>query len=206
VHVVVTRLVRRRRHAGTDAERGAVLVEAALVLPVFLLFVFGIIEMGLYMSASATTTSATRSGARYASANFGVSLDEDAAHDVRDIVTDDLDALHGNDAPVKLYIYRATTDGFPWGQTDFDDCPLRCYRYTWNGSEFDYEESSPGWSSPDACISEDDSELDSIGVYVEVRHQFITGYLGSFLGDDSLLAEKTVSQLEPLPLSQCADE
>ncbi|MDX6496289.1 MAG: TadE-like protein, partial [Gaiellales bacterium] len=37
-------------------ERGAAVVEAAFVLPVFLLLIFGVIEWGLFFTGSATTT------------------------------------------------------------------------------------------------------------------------------------------------------
>jgi hypothetical protein len=36
-------------------------------------------------------------------------------------------------------------------------------------------------------------------VYVEMRHNFITGAFGS----SQTMKEHTVSRLEPLPLSQC---
>jgi hypothetical protein len=51
--------VRRRRD-----DRGAVVVEFALVLPVLVLFVFGIIEFGRAYNARIELTSAVREGAR----------------------------------------------------------------------------------------------------------------------------------------------
>jgi Flp pilus assembly protein TadG len=45
-------------------ERGAALVEFALVLPVLILFVFGIVEFGRAYSARIQLTSAVREGAR----------------------------------------------------------------------------------------------------------------------------------------------
>jgi Flp pilus assembly protein TadG len=45
-------------------ERGAALVEFALVLPVLVLFVFGIVEFGRAYSARIQLTSAVREGAR----------------------------------------------------------------------------------------------------------------------------------------------
>ena len=47
-------------------ERGAVLVEFALVLPLIVLFAFGIIEFGRAYSARIQLTSAVREGARVA--------------------------------------------------------------------------------------------------------------------------------------------
>ena len=52
-----------RRH---DNERGAALVEFALILPILVMFVFGIIEFGRLYSARIQLTSAVREGARAA--------------------------------------------------------------------------------------------------------------------------------------------
>jgi Flp pilus assembly protein TadG len=52
-----------RRHRD---ERGAALVELAFVLPILVLFVFGIVELGRAYSARIELTSAVREGARAA--------------------------------------------------------------------------------------------------------------------------------------------
>jgi Flp pilus assembly protein TadG len=49
-----------------DNERGAALVEFALILPVLVMFVFGIVEFGRAYSARIQLTSAVREGARAA--------------------------------------------------------------------------------------------------------------------------------------------
>lgn len=50
--------------ASQNRERGAVAIEFALLLPVLLAFVFGIIEFGLAFNAQISITSASREGAR----------------------------------------------------------------------------------------------------------------------------------------------
>lgn len=57
------RLARRR------GDRGASAVEAALVLPIVLLIVFGIIDFGRMLNAQITLTEAAREGARAAALN-----------------------------------------------------------------------------------------------------------------------------------------
>jgi TadE-like protein len=192
-----------REPARTRGESGAVLVESAIVLPVFLLIVFGIIEFGLAFTASATTVSSTREGARYGSANFAIAADRNVAADqIRDLVEDDLDALTGLDTPVTLWIYRANANGYPGALSSFSACVVNCYQYTWTGGHFvrTTGNTDPSrWSAPDAC----GTTLDSIGVYLEVRHRYMTGYLTRIIGQDNLLKESTVSRLEPLPLTQC---
>jgi Flp pilus assembly protein TadG len=56
------RAPRRRRD-----ERGAVIVEFALVVPLLLLLVFGILEFGYMMNRATLTSNASRDGAREAS-------------------------------------------------------------------------------------------------------------------------------------------
>jgi Flp pilus assembly protein TadG len=56
---------RLRRHHVHD-DRGSVAVEFALVLPILLLVVFGIIDFGRMLNAQITLTQAAREGARWA--------------------------------------------------------------------------------------------------------------------------------------------
>ncbi len=58
----------QRGQAATDArDRGATAVEFALLLPVLLLLLFGIIDFGRALNAQITLTQAVREGARLAS-------------------------------------------------------------------------------------------------------------------------------------------
>jgi len=61
------RLIKHRRD-----DRGAAAVEFALVLPVLVLLLFGIIEFGLVFDAQLTITHAAREGARVASVGGNV--------------------------------------------------------------------------------------------------------------------------------------
>lgn len=54
-----------RRHV-LESERGSELIEFAIALPVFLIFVFGIIEFGRAILIFGTTAHLAREGARYA--------------------------------------------------------------------------------------------------------------------------------------------
>jgi Flp pilus assembly protein TadG len=184
-------------------DRGAVLMEAAVVLPVFLLVIFGVIEFGLAFSASATTTSTTREGARFGSANFGTAADTNVAADlVRDKVQERLKVLTGQDTPVKLWIFKANDSGHPGGLDDFSACATNCYQYTWTSGAFERTTTDidpARWSVVDSC----GNNRDSIGVYLEVNHTYLTGYLIRLVGRNDLISEVTVARLEPLPISQC---
>jgi len=52
-----------------SAQRGAAAVEFALVLPVLLLVVFGVIDFGIVMAQKASLANAARTGARYGVVN-----------------------------------------------------------------------------------------------------------------------------------------
>jgi Flp pilus assembly protein TadG len=54
----------RRPAAGQPRDRGAAAVEFALLLPVVLLLLFGIVDFGLALNAQITITQAAREGAR----------------------------------------------------------------------------------------------------------------------------------------------
>jgi Flp pilus assembly protein TadG len=54
--------MRRRRHLRDD--RGQAMVEFAVILPIFLVLVFGIIQFGIVFNNYVTLTDATRAGAR----------------------------------------------------------------------------------------------------------------------------------------------
>lgn len=56
----------RAKLRGQDLRRGAVIVEAALVVPLFLVLVFGIIEFGRVYHVYQVLTNAAREGARFA--------------------------------------------------------------------------------------------------------------------------------------------
>ena len=58
--------MRRRTSRDTPRDRGAVAIEFALLLPVLLLLLFGIIDFGRALNASITLTQAAREGARLA--------------------------------------------------------------------------------------------------------------------------------------------
>ena len=66
--------MKRRRHAASDSrDRGSVAVEFALLLPVLLLLIFGIIDFGRAINAQITLTQAAREGARLASLGYSTS-------------------------------------------------------------------------------------------------------------------------------------
>jgi len=71
-------LVRRSTTHSDDQRRGAALVEMALVLPIFLTVVFGIVEFGRAMMVSQMITNSAREGARMAVISGNTNADVEA--------------------------------------------------------------------------------------------------------------------------------
>ncbi|MFM7064901.1 MAG: TadE/TadG family type IV pilus assembly protein [Actinomycetes bacterium] len=185
-------------------ERGTSLVEAAFVLPVLVAVVLGVMEFGLVFASTSTATQASRSGARlaavqYAAAGTAPTAQRSATDAVAAAVAADLAGL-GGATPVGIAVYRVdplSTSGLPVGGAPgaglLGGCTDRCVRYRWTGSALEYANGS--WSDPDAC----GTSVDSIGVYVQVDHRYVTGLLGS----TRTVTGATVMRLEPLATDQC---
>jgi len=90
----------RRSLLGRRSERGAVLVEAAFVLPVIIMLTFGMLEMGLFFKDSLTLSEATKDAA-----HTGAQWAQDPAADfyiLKDLQQAAL-ALNGNIVEVIVY-------------------------------------------------------------------------------------------------------
>ena len=176
-------------------ERGAILVEAAFVLPVMILFVMAIIEFGLAFKDLQTVFTATRVGARTASAEprqFGY------ANDVANAVKTSLSAIPSGQWQ-ELWVYKARSDGKP-DTGNFTSCGT-CVRYHWDGANWIKDQDTwpaSGTGSQYACGGVTPGP-DALGVYLKVRHDMLTGFFGS----TKTLTDNTVVRLEPLPISSC---
>jgi hypothetical protein len=180
------RLIRRVRD-----DRGVSAVEAAIVVPVFLLLVVGIIEFGLAFKDQLAVTSAVRAGARIASAEPRIST---FATDAASQVAKEGGALDMSDVE-SLWVYKADASGHPLGSGgSFSSCADSCVQFSWSGSQF--VQTSGSWlsASQDAC----QGEQDSVGVYLLFKHQSVTSTFFSYLG----LQSYTVMRLEPIPALQ----
>lgn len=186
------------------------MVEAAIVLPVMLMIVVGILEFGLMFGNYSTAVSSTRSGARvgaamYSQAMTGVQETPEQTAAIAEIVAAteaDLKAMN-NARPIGMAIYKVNpsasdgrpTGGFP-GPGLVGGCSSQCIKFTWNGNKMVRQSTAQQWPMPQRCAL---ATVDSIGVYVEVQHKFITGLFGS----EKSLVGHTVMRLEPVPSQSC---
>jgi Flp pilus assembly protein TadG len=203
-------------------QRGAVAVEAALLTPLLVLFVLGIIEFSLLLRDYVSVTSASRSGARIASANAGAGPQTCDAGETGTQCADPsapkLAKLAANaiqtqssalnkDAINYMLIYKANAKGFPgtltgWSADPVADCRTTgaCVEYVWvkASDKFKYVPGNGSWTSStiNACVS----NSDSVGVYLNATHPFVTKMFGS----SKTVSDRTIMRFEPLTATSCA--
>lgn len=192
------------RHRRLRGERGATLVEASLVTPVLLLFVFGIFEFGFAFRDYLGTANTARDGAREVSV-AGNTADADYRM---------LRALERGSSALpdgvlkKMVVFEATGPG--------DSVPSACLSGAQSGlcnvytpadfaldaTEFGCDPTPNPNPDPDRFWCPLDREvsvgtgLDFIGVYVEVEHEYITG----LFGDSQTFTDTIILKVEPQEL------
>ena len=179
-----------RRH-----ETGANLVEFAIVLPIILLVVIGILEVGMAFRDFLTVSNAAKEGVRVVAA-----MGDDPLSDCV-VLTKTSSALASSVSLanlVTIQIFRANGDGdqivddtntytLPLGAD-----PTDCTNWSPNPTEIDTLNWSPLVRRVKIGPLDD---LDIAGVRVTYTHSWITGFppfIGSFVVD-----EATISRLEP---------
>ena len=191
--------VRNRRVRG---ERGATLVESALITPVLLLFVFGIFEFGFAFRDYLGVSNIVRDAAREASVAGNAT---DADYRILRAVQRAGAALP-DDAIERLIIFEATDAT----STPHADCiagtprssTQRCNVY--DSSDFAIAEDEfkcdPAAPIPDPdrfyCPGDRDvivGNLDYVGIWVQVTHTYITGLFGSSV----TFTDQIILKLEP---------
>lgn len=204
------------RRARARSERGAVVVEAALVTPILMALVLGIIELSLLMKDDVALTSAVRVGGRTASANAGagpggVNEDGDCVSPCSPANAPMFAQMAANaiqragtalpkDSIKELWVYKANDKGFPGaaGSTVMA-CDTNCVKYKWVASKDQFRYLSGSWdsSSVNACAN---NNPDAVGVYLRATHDFLTGMFTNKVD----IEDHAVFVFEPLPTLTCA--
>lgn len=199
-----------RRHRD---ERGASAVEFALIAPVLILLMLGIIEMAFLMKDYVSVSSTVRAGARTASAaaDAGPGTCEASvnpppcsptsvpafAQAAADSMQRSGSALPKDDIDWVI-VYEAGANGYPLGQTELT-CGNKCVKYVWDEGLNKFRYSSGTWASAsvNACLN--DPGRTTVGVGMQASHGWLTGIFGSTM----TLRDKTVMQFEPLEADRC---
>ncbi len=199
------------------SQRGAVAVEAALVTPMLIMLLLGIVEMTLLLRDHVAVSSAVRAGARIASAaaDAGPGVCETGpeappctptsspalAQAAADSIQREGSAMPKNSIEFIL-VYKANDKGYP-GANGVSAMPTSCsgiascVRFVWRDSAQAFRYAEGAWDSKsiNACVN----ESDALGVYMKARHKFLTGVFG----DGMDVRDRTVMKFEPLQDDTC---
>jgi Flp pilus assembly protein TadG len=188
-----------KRRAGS--ERGASLIEAAIVAPLLILLAFGAAEFGFVFLDFLSVSSAAREGARVASA-VGDAVDADvlilgaigeatAGLDNSTIEAIWIFEAKANGDPVDNCVVDTSVNYFtcagPTNRTNIYDSAGNLLIGSWNSTGRNVTVGLNCPAVPADCP-------DRLGVRVVFTHQYITGFLGFPTGP---FAEDAVFQLEP---------
>lgn len=198
-------MIRRRRNG--NHERGAVLVELTLVVPILVTIVLGMFEIGMAWSASQTVVQGSRSGARTVSqlGTYAYS-DQEALRAVLSTFGEDIDRVQR----VSIYLYDDTRpDGVPTscGTSAVPTSGAGCNSYiplmndfanVTDATHFAVSDTACGTGRSGAWCptvrSDSQSTATLIGVEVEYAHEPVSGFFGSA---DRIITQRIVMKIEP---------
>ena len=183
------------------SERGASLIESAIVAPLLVLLAFGAAEFGFVFIDYLEVSSAAREGARVGSA-VGDAIDADTL--ILGAVAEATAGI-GNSTIETIWIFEAQANGDPVDNCVVDDSSdyYKCTGPTTHTMIYDAAGNhlQGSWASTGRgvtvglnCPSVPGDCPDRLGVRVVFTHQYITGFGGFPTGP---FAEDAVFQLEP---------
>lgn len=205
--LVISRL--RRRARGKD--RGAALVEAAIITPIFALLIFGILEFGMAFRDYLTVANVSRDSARAASA-YGDDLYAD--YNIIQVVKQASKGFRPNEIQ-RLIVFNAgsvngsiTNTSHPANACLAATVGINNVCNVYDSADLALDKSHFGCKTtetldkywcPAALNGQDGREIrasgppDYIGIYVMARHNFITGLFGPGMN----ITDEIIMRIEP---------
>lgn len=175
-----------RGKINSGRERGATLVEMAIVLPLLLLLVLGLMEFGMAFKSYLSVSAAARDGARMTSVMARNAL---ADCETLKAVAADLGPAGSLGGLQYVDIFEAGSNG--------EQNLATTNRYTLSGSDptdcAAWTQQFAGWPWGDREV--DVANLDIAGVRVVMIHDWVTGF-GPFKGDVTI-DQDAITRLEP---------
>lgn len=189
-----------RRLRQSNDERGASLVEAALITPVFLTLIFAILEGGLMFRTNLMLANSVGSGSRTVSIiATSPTSDYQALQrmkaELSSMNTDNIDRIVIFHADGPLDTPSAACQDFGGQSAVGEECNV----YTpadWDRPESEFGCQNPNvldsfWCPTDRSASV--ANLDMVGVWIRGEHNFATG----FFGNDFTMTDQSILSLEP---------
>lgn len=182
-----------RRSASPASQRGAVAVEAAIIVPMVVTMLLGIIDISVLLHSQVALSSAARSGARVASseprtAGFADHAASAALRSGLGVAWSQVE---------EIWVYRANPTGLPGNATSFpSQCPERCVRYRVSlaGTPVAIQ---GAWAPDtiDACVG----TADDVGVRIVGRHRSVA----SSVVPSGRMSQFAVMRFEPTVNGRC---
>jgi len=189
------------------SQRGAVVVEAALLLPLLVLLCFGAIEYGFAYKDELKITTAARTGARVGTADkntAGTSVNADDDYQVLQAVYAALGPLAPKVNYVSIYNAGTNANGGPpagcsgvGAATVANECDVYAYSDLSSSAATINAYMAAHWPASQRFLALDASngqEPTFLGVYIETTHNYLTGIFGS----SRKLSESAVFRYEPI--------
>lgn len=197
------------RELVTGRDGGAIAVEAALLLPLFLLLIMGVLDWGLIMRDTTSVTAMTRVGVRTASA---LPRSDMMLRTTADAIQKSGSAMP-KDSIDYILIYEANASGLPGSSTSIpealgaspDPCAVlgasgTCQMYTWNDASDTFDRAGTStWVETAINACPGDPGATSVGVYMRSTHDMLTGLFFA----TKTLSDRAVLSFEPLPKAVC---
>ena len=189
-------------------ERGQGLVEFAMLVPVFMLLLLGLLEFGFVFDHTMTVSYATREGARSASAFAQgnattvpcASIDQNIVAAVQRVLKAPGSLVTVSNIS-NITIYKASSSGTPVANASNVWTYSAGNGPSVDGANLDFVQGTVQW---DACSRVGGSSPDSIGVSITYDYRFVTplsaalGFFGPPGGAGLTIRDRTVMALNPI--------
>lgn len=196
------RAIQARR--GEAGERGAALVEFALVVTLMMMLILGIVEFSIAWNVKSEAQAAVRSGGRTASA---LTRSNTLTANTAAAVGAALKAIPAGE-PQYVMVYRVAYNG---SGTPPASCSSNCSKFMWNSGTQTFNTANDlggGWPASaqgNNCSISDPNQYDQVGVYVNVLHPYVA--LPNFvpgMSSTATLDPHSVFRLEPTSSTVCS--
>lgn len=216
-----------RRRAGRRRQRGAVAVEAALVTPLVLMMLIGIVEFSFALRDYVSVSSAVRTGIRTATTNSSLisgngtceapgpdlpspppcsPTSTPAFAQLAALAIQQTGTAMPKDAIDYIFVYKANDKGYP-GANGTTSMPgsvagcaasaTPCVAYVWQDSRDRFRYAGGSW--PANTVNACPTTADLVGIYMHATHKFVSRLFGASIP----LGDRAVMRFEPLPSTTC---
>lgn len=193
MHRLRPRPLGRRAVGARRDERGAVALEAALVITLLFTLLAGVVDISMFFKASYQMSSGVRAGARTAASE---PLASSYAQDAADQVAAMLKGMDADPTRVKkIWVYNADTTSVSSDPLSVN-CTSNCMQYTYNSGTGKAVYAGGSWSSRSACAS-GNPLIQSVGVRVEYQFKAPVKFF-----DGKLITESSIMRFEEIPATK----